>query len=36
VVERRPDNDFQYLDAISHKYTGNPSPFAAPRAEWRS
>jgi len=30
VVERRPDNDFQYLDAISHKYTGKPFPFRSP------
>ena len=30
VVERRPDNDFQYLDAISHKYTGKPFPFRTP------
>ena len=30
VVERRPDNDFQYLDAISHKYIGKPFPFRTP------
>ena len=30
VVERRPDNDFQHLDAISHKYTGKPFPFRTP------
>jgi hypothetical protein len=30
VVERRPDNDFQYLDAISHKYIGKPFPFRSP------
>src|SRR5438874_13046417 len=24
VVERRPDGDFKYMDAISHKYTGKP------------
>jgi PPOX class probable F420-dependent enzyme len=30
VVERRPDNDFQYLDATSHKYTGKPFPFRSP------
>jgi PPOX class probable F420-dependent enzyme len=27
VVERRPDDDFKNLDAISHKYTGKPFPF---------
>jgi PPOX class probable F420-dependent enzyme len=26
VVERRPDGDFKYMDAISHKYTGKPFP----------
>jgi PPOX class probable F420-dependent enzyme len=30
VVERRPDNDFHYLDAISHKYIGKPFPFRSP------
>jgi PPOX class probable F420-dependent enzyme len=30
VVERRPDNDLKYLDAISHKYTGKPFPFRSP------
>jgi PPOX class probable F420-dependent enzyme len=30
VVERRPDNDFKNLDAISHKYTGKPFPFRSP------
>jgi len=30
VVERRPDNDFKYLDAVSHKYTGKPFPFRNP------
>ena len=30
VVERRPDNDLEYLDAISHKYTGKPFPFRTP------
>ena len=24
VVERRPDDDFKYMDPISQKYTGNP------------
>jgi hypothetical protein len=36
VVERRPDGDFKYMDAISHKYTGKPFPFRSPRGEWRS
>ena len=30
VVERRPDRDFHYMDAISHKYTGKPFPFRNP------
>jgi PPOX class probable F420-dependent enzyme len=30
VVERRPDGDFKYMDAISHKYTGKPFPFRNP------
>jgi len=30
VVERRPDSDFKYMDAISHKYTGKPFPFRSP------
>jgi len=30
VVERRPDSDFNYMDAISHKYTGKPFPFRSP------
>lgn len=30
VVERRPDGDFKYMDAISHKYTGKPFPFRSP------
>ena len=30
VVERRPDGDFKYIDAISHKYTGKPFPFRNP------
>jgi len=30
VVERRPDGDFKFLDAISHKYTGKPFPFRSP------
>src|SRR5438874_11573096 len=30
VVERRPDGDFKYLDAISHKYTGKPFPMRNP------
>ena len=30
VVERRPDGDFKYMDAISLKYTGKPFPFRSP------
>jgi PPOX class probable F420-dependent enzyme len=30
VVERRPDDDFKYMDAISLKYTGKPFPFRSP------
>jgi PPOX class probable F420-dependent enzyme len=30
VVERRPDGDFRYMDAISHKYIGKPFPFRSP------
>jgi len=30
VVERRPDDDCKYIDAISHKYTGKPFPFRSP------
>ena len=30
VVERRPDLDFKWMDAISHKYTGKPFPFRNP------
>lgn len=30
VVERRPDLDFKWMDAISHKYTGKPFPFRSP------
>ncbi len=30
VVERRPDSDFQTMDAISHKYTGKAFPFRSP------
>ena len=30
VVERRPDRDFKYLDAISRKYTGKDFPFRSP------
>jgi len=32
VVERRPDGDFRYMDAISHKYIGKPFPFRNPEA----
>lgn len=30
VVERRPDGDCKYIDAISQKYTGKPFPFRQP------
>jgi len=30
VVERRPDGDFTYMDAISHEYTGAPFPSRSP------
>ncbi len=30
VVERRPDDDYKYIDSISHKYTGKPFPFRSP------
>jgi PPOX class probable F420-dependent enzyme len=30
VLERRPDGDFKIMDAISHKYTGQPFPFRNP------
>jgi PPOX class probable F420-dependent enzyme len=30
VVERRPDGDLRGMDAISHKYTGQPFPFRNP------
>lgn len=30
VVERRPDGDLKSMDAISHKYTGQPFPFRNP------
>lgn len=30
VVERRPDQDFKYMDAISHKYTGKAFPNRSP------
>jgi PPOX class probable F420-dependent enzyme len=26
VIERRPDGDFKFMDAISHKYIGKPFP----------
>ena len=31
VVERRPDDDFKYMDPISQKYTGKPFPFRNPK-----
>ena len=30
VIERRPDGDFKYIDAISLKYTGKPFPIRDP------
>jgi PPOX class probable F420-dependent enzyme len=27
VIERRPDSEFKFMDAISHKYIGKPFPF---------
>lgn len=30
VVERRPDSDFKTMDAVSHKYTGEPFPYRTP------
>ena len=30
VVEWRPDGDFKFMDAISHKYIGKPFPFRSP------
>lgn len=30
VVARRPDGDLKGMDAISHKYTGQPFPFRNP------
>jgi len=30
VIERRPEADFKYMDAISHKYTEKPFPFRNP------
>jgi PPOX class probable F420-dependent enzyme len=30
VIERRPDPDFNFMDPISHKYTGKPFPFRNP------
>jgi PPOX class probable F420-dependent enzyme len=30
VVERRPDGDCKYIDAISQKYTDKPFPFRQP------
>ncbi len=30
VTERRPDGHFRGMDAISHKYTGQPFPFRNP------
>lgn len=30
VVERRPDETFEYMDPISRKYTGKPFPYRSP------
>jgi PPOX class probable F420-dependent enzyme len=30
VAERRPDSDFKYMDAVSHKFTGKPFPMRSP------
>ncbi len=30
VVERRPDSNFKYMDAVSHKYIAKPFPFRSP------
>ena len=30
VVERRPDSNFKYMDAVSLKYTGKPFPLRNP------
>jgi PPOX class probable F420-dependent enzyme len=30
VVERRPDPELNFMDPISHKYTGKPFPFRNP------
>jgi len=30
VAEHRPDSDFKYMDAVSHKYTGKPFPMRSP------
>lgn len=30
IVERRPDGDFRYMDAVSQKYIGKPFPFRSP------
>jgi PPOX class probable F420-dependent enzyme len=30
VVERRPDPTLEFMDPISHKYTGKPFPFRDP------
>lgn len=33
VAERRPDSDFKYMDAISHKYTESHSRSGTQKAE---
>ena len=33
VVERRPDEDCKYIDAVSQKYTGKPFPFRQPEGK---
>jgi len=30
LIKRRPDSEFKFMDAISHKYTGKPFPFRSP------
>jgi PPOX class probable F420-dependent enzyme len=34
-VERRPDGDFKFMDAISYKYMGKPFPFRSPEGRVR-
>ncbi len=32
-MERRPDEDCKYIDAVSQKYTGKPFPFRQPEGK---